>query len=149
LAVLLVEQSAYGVDISEDVREAEATAKGLPRQQKNKRGKGKATQQPKAKTNMKEETKAHKQATQARGSKQGTWDGKNNEIFVKQQLIIDAESMDEDLYTLVQTGLCHRKVLTEIYRNECVSEFKTLNDQTARLTVIPQVQQYLAVTFAM
>ena len=73
LAVLLVEQSAYGVDIGEDMREAEATAKGLPRQQKTqkkKRSKGKTTQatgQPK--TNTKEEAKARKQAAKARGSK--------------------------------------------------------------------------------
>ena len=128
LAVLLVEQSAYGVDIGEDVREAEATAKGLPRQRKNKRGKGKAVQatgQPK--TNTKEEIKARKQAAQARGSKRGTQDGKNDNILVKQQPIIDAESMDEGLYALVQTGLCRRKILTEIYGNKPASEFKTTN----------------------
>ena len=56
----------------------------------------KATWQPKAKTNAKEETKARKQAAQARGSTRGTRDGKNDEIFVKQQPIIDAESMDQE-----------------------------------------------------
>jgi hypothetical protein len=67
--------------------------------------------------------KACKQAAQARGSKQGTQDRKNDNIL-KQQPIIDAESMNEGLYALVQTGICHQKVLTEIYGNKPASKFK-------------------------
>ena len=132
LAILLVEQASYSVDISEDVREAEAGAKGLPRQRKaqnKKRGKGKApraAEQPK--TNAKAEAKARKQGAEARGSKRGMRDGKNDNIFVKEQPIIDTESMDEGLYTLVQTGLCRRKVLTEIYGNKPASKFEYLNN---------------------
>ena len=137
------------MDIGEYVREAEVTAKGLPRQRKNKKGKGRATQASgPPKTNTKEETKARKQAAQAKGSMRGTRDGQNDNIFVKQQPIIDAESMHEGLYALVQTGLCRRKVLTEIYGNKPASEFKILNYRTTRLTDVLQVQRYLVVTFA-
>jgi hypothetical protein len=125
--VLLVEQAVYKVDIGQDVRDAEATAKGLPRQgkkQNKKKGKGKAavagTEQPKRKT--KEEAKAQREAAQARGLKRGTRDGKNDAIFVKEQPILDAEVDDEGLHVLVQTGLCRRKVLTEIYGNKTASK---------------------------
>ena len=127
LAVLLVEQSVYKVDIGQDVRDAEATAKGLPRQgkkQNKKKGKGKVaatgTEQPKR--NTKEETKAQREAAQARGSKRGTRDGKNDAIFVKEQPILDAEVDDEGLHVLVQTGLCRREVLTKIYGNKTTSK---------------------------
>lgn len=122
LAVLLVEQAAYGVDIGQDVREAEATAKGLPKRgkkQNKKRGKEKETagaEKPKRKT--KEEAKAQRNAAQARGSKRGTRDGQSDAIFVKEQPVLDAEIDDEGLHVLVQTGVCRRKVLTEIYGNK-------------------------------
>ena len=49
-------------------------------------------------------------------------DGKNDAIFVKEQPILDVEVADEGLHVLVQTGLCCRKVLTEIYGNKTRSK---------------------------
>ena len=74
LAVLLVEQAAYGVDIGQNVQDAEATAKGLHRwgkRQNKKKDKEKAAIAGSLQLNRKtkEEAKAQREAAQVKGSK--------------------------------------------------------------------------------
>ncbi|KAJ7476583.1 P-loop containing nucleoside triphosphate hydrolase protein [Mycena latifolia] len=95
LAVLLVEQSVYGIDVEEEI----AVKTGPVRA---KRGKGKAMAD---------------HAIDSRGSS-GSAGGKHDGIFVRETPPLDPESPNEGLHVLVQTGLCGRLVLTDIYQNK-------------------------------
>jgi superfamily II DNA/RNA helicase len=107
LAVLLVEQSAYTVQVEKDV--ASEVAAGKPA----KGGKG-------AKKNSKTELKGkqRKEFAEARGSRRGDASGQHDTIILKEQPPIDEDAMDEGLFVLVQTGICRRKVLTEVFGNK-------------------------------
>ncbi|KAJ6630467.1 hypothetical protein B0H10DRAFT_2208096 [Mycena sp. CBHHK59/15] len=88
LAVLLVEPSAYGVDVEEQA----AITQG-----KGKRGKD-ASESEAAKKKMAQKRKAHAQA--------------------RDTPRLDPEVADEGLHVLVQAGTCRRGVSTQIYNNE-------------------------------
>ena len=102
LAVLLVEKSAYDVDLTE------------PQGQKGK---------PKIKkANVREPTNYTKSKDKNyainRGVLRGAFGGASDEIPARIEVPLDRLSIDEGLHTLVQTMDCRRKVLTEIYGNE-------------------------------
>ena len=52
------------------------------------------------------------------GVLRGSFDGLSDENVLEEHVPLDKKSLDEGLYTLVQTGLCRRKVLTLIYGND-------------------------------
>ena len=114
LAVLLIEQLAYGVDLDLNVVEAELMT-NIPK----KRSKGKPKKKvPGAMETSKLSAQVQKKAAEVRGSKRGCGDGKHNIIFVKEQPRLDVLQADEGLLMLVQTGKCHWLVLTIIYGNK-------------------------------
>lgn len=111
LAVLLVEQSAYGVDVQEEIAAKAAPARA-------KRGKGKADQVVESAAAKKRQAQKRKAHAKARGVNRGSVGGKHDAIFVRDTPPLDPEAANEGLHVLVQTGLCRRLVLTEIYQNE-------------------------------
>ncbi|KAF8210857.1 P-loop containing nucleoside triphosphate hydrolase protein [Mycena galopus ATCC 62051] len=111
LAVLLVEQSAYGIDLEEEVASKAAPARA-------KRGKGKADQSVESDTVKKQRAQKRKAHAKARGVHRGCVGGKHDAIFVHDTPPLDPEAANEGLHVLVQTGLCRRLVLTEIYQNK-------------------------------
>ena len=113
LAVLLVEQSAYGVDLDSDV--VEAVLINIPRKRSKRKPKKNA---PGAMETSKLSAWVQKKAAEARGSKRGCGDGNHDAIFVKEQPRLDVLQADEGLLTFVQTGKCRRLVLTIIYGNK-------------------------------
>jgi hypothetical protein len=122
LAVLLVEQSAYGVDLDLDVVEAELMA-NIPKKRsktKTKKNVPGATETPKLSAQVR------KKAAEARGSKRGCGDGKHDTIFVKEQPRLDVLQADKGLLTFVQTGKCRRLVLTIIYGNKTARKLNWL-----------------------
>ena len=52
------------------------------------------------------------------GVLRGSFGGLSDENILEEHVPLDMKSLDEGLYTLVQTGLCRRKVLTLIYGND-------------------------------
>ena len=52
----------------------------------------------------------------------GSFDGLSNEIQLEEHVLLDMKSLDEGLYTLIQTGLCQQRVLTLIYGNDTPCE---------------------------
>lgn len=59
----------------------------------------------------------------------GSFGGLSDENLSK-DVPLDTKSLDEGLYTLAQTGLCRRKVLTLIYGNDIPREFTEKIDIT-------------------
>lgn len=112
LAVLLVEQAAYGVDLDQDTMHAEA---GLPKKNLKKRGK-KKTQS--IEGEIKRTAAESKKLRDVRGARHGGIDGKHDAILVRQEPRLDVHQVDEGLHTLVQTGVCWCAVLTKIYNNK-------------------------------
>ncbi|KAJ7576423.1 P-loop containing nucleoside triphosphate hydrolase protein [Mycena floridula] len=100
LAVLLVEATAYGIDIvalKEAVESIPVKGRG------NRKGKKK--------------NPSRKLDARARGVQRGSIGGKHDHIFVREQPMLDPEADDEGLLVFVQTGLCRRHVLSSIYQN--------------------------------
>ncbi|KAH7907966.1 P-loop containing nucleoside triphosphate hydrolase protein [Hygrophoropsis aurantiaca] len=89
IAVLLVEQSAFEVDLLEVNFQSDKEKKGKAK------GKGKAY-----------------------GQTKGSSEGLHDTIFVAEQPRLDPNADNEGLHVLVQTGICRRQVLTEIYKNQ-------------------------------
>ena len=104
LAVLLVERSVYEADLT---RLDEALSEN-----KKKRIRQSSTY-----------AKAPQGYAIRHGVLRGSFDGLNDEIQTKEEALLDTKSLDEGLYTLAQTGLCRRKVLTLIYSNDTPREF--------------------------
>ena len=52
----------------------------------------------------------------------GSFGGLSDENLWKEDVPLDAKSLDEGLYSLAQTGSCRRKVLTGIYGNDTPHE---------------------------
>ncbi|KAJ7443700.1 P-loop containing nucleoside triphosphate hydrolase protein [Mycena latifolia] len=103
----------YGIDVEEEI----AVKTGPVRA---KRGKGKAmadhaVESEAAKKRRAQQRKAH---AKARGVHRGSAGGKHDAIFVRDTPPLDPESPNEGLHVLVQTGLCRRLVLTDIYQNK-------------------------------
>ncbi|KAJ7302509.1 P-loop containing nucleoside triphosphate hydrolase protein [Mycena albidolilacea] len=97
LAVLLVEPSAYRVDVAEEVAVDKAVTSEV------------------AKTRQAQKRKAH---AKVRGVNRGSAGGKHDTIFVRNTPPLDSEAANEGLHVLAQTGLCRRLVLTEIYQKK-------------------------------
>ena len=103
LAVLLVEKSIYEADLSR----LESAFEVGKKSKKNKGVRQSSTY-----------PKATKQYAISRGLLRGAYGGgKCDEILKRDEVMLDCESMDEGLYTLVQTGKCRRKVLTTVFGN--------------------------------
>lgn len=107
LAVLLVERSVYEADLSK----LDAACVGSERKLKGIR---QSSTYP----------KAPKGYAIQHGVQRGSFNGFNDEIVDRREAPVDLDSLDEGLYTLVQTGSCRRKVLTQIYQNATPSKFK-------------------------
>ena len=102
LAVLLVEKSAYDVDLTE------VQDQNNSRNKKRKGNVRELTSYPKSKD---------KNYAVNRGVLRGAFGGATDEIHADIDVPLDQFSMDEGLHSLVQTTKCRRKVLTTIYRN--------------------------------
>ncbi|KAF9537319.1 hypothetical protein CPC08DRAFT_809291 [Agrocybe pediades] len=103
IAVLLVEKSAFEVDISKIDEDRESS---------NRTSTRKGVRQSLA------HPKAPKGYSIKHGVQRGTHNGMADEHPSKAGVPLDSELPDEGLYTLVQTGKCRREVLTEIYDNK-------------------------------
>lgn len=102
LAVLLVEKSVYEADLSQL-----ESFEGTKTKTKSKGVRQSSTY-----------PKANKQYAITRGLLRGAYGGGDcDRIIANDEVPLDCDSMDEGLYTLVQTGKCRRKVLTAVYRN--------------------------------
>ena len=100
LAVLLVEKSVYEADL---MRLDESLIS-----EKKRKGISQSSTYP----------KAPKGYAIRHGVLHGSFDGLSDENILEEDVPLDRKSLDEGLYTLVQTGLCRRKVLTLIYGND-------------------------------
>ncbi|KAJ7245186.1 P-loop containing nucleoside triphosphate hydrolase protein [Mycena haematopus] len=139
IAVLLVEPSAYGVDVEELISKA-APARGKRKKEHEKGDESAAARKRKA-----QKQKAH---AKARGVNRGSVGGKHDAIFVKDTPPLDPEATDEGLHVLLQAGTCRRNVLTKIYNNKepvpqvpcCDICCPTLLNQTCpgKLLVVPR-----------
>ncbi|KAJ7195049.1 P-loop containing nucleoside triphosphate hydrolase protein [Mycena pura] len=109
LAILLVEPSAYAVDLEKPV----ATPVPAARAKKKKQAEGKESAAEK-----KRKAAERKAYANSRGAKRGAIGGKHDFIFKQDTPILDPEAPNEGLYVLVQTGTCRRAVLTLIYGNK-------------------------------
>jgi hypothetical protein len=56
------------------------------------------------------------------GVQHGSFDGFCDENLLKEDVLLDRKSLDEGLYSLVQSGMCRQRVLTTIYRNDTPRE---------------------------
>ena len=101
--MLLVEKSAYDVDLT-------AAANQTKKSTTKRKGKVReATEYPKSKD---------KNYAINHGVLRGVFGGASDKIPVRIEVPLDLLSLDEGLYTLVQTTECRRKVLALIYANE-------------------------------
>lgn len=120
LAVLLVERSAYNVDL--DDSETVIPTKGPQQRKKTKKGE-KAEKKSKAKQKSKKEVQAY---AIAHGVRRGEQDGRFDEVAVKCCPPFKPDAADEGMHVFVQTTLCRREVLTATYNNEEPGEFTRL-----------------------
>ncbi|KII85091.1 hypothetical protein PLICRDRAFT_145764 [Plicaturopsis crispa FD-325 SS-3] len=109
LAVLLVESSAYGI-------EPEEAKDKIPKGRKKVAKAGQATA-PSA-GQLKHAANVKKARALLRGAKRGARGGKSDAIPVRDAPKLRPDAADEGLLVLVQTGLCRRAVLTEVYGNK-------------------------------
>ena len=105
LAVLLVEKAVYEADLSQLVEEEPARVNSSKSKSKGVR---QSTTYP----------KAPKGYSVQHGVLRGGHNGQSDEIQLKMGVTLDRASLDEGLYSLVQTGKCRREVLTAVYHNE-------------------------------
>jgi superfamily II DNA helicase RecQ len=102
LAVLLAEKSVYEADLSRL-----ESFEGTKTKTKSKGVRQSSTY-----------PKATKQYAISHGLLRGAYGGGDcDQIIANDEVPLDRDSMDEGLYTLVQTGKCRRKVLTAVYKN--------------------------------
>ncbi|THU88253.1 hypothetical protein K435DRAFT_866442 [Dendrothele bispora CBS 962.96] len=100
LGVLLVEKTAYSVDLEKEV---------------NDRQGAKAKKQV---TSSKEQAAVRKvkdQYAKSCGVLRGTYTGKSDTNVERRERKLDGELEHEGLYTLVQTGICRRRVLAMVF----------------------------------
>ncbi|KAF8961576.1 P-loop containing nucleoside triphosphate hydrolase protein [Flammula alnicola] len=112
LAVLLAEQSVYGTMLNEH---GNRPMKSKFKKGDKRRGHASAGV---SQTQANKDSKARKTHAIARGGKRGSNDLKDDAILIRDCPAIDEEAEDEGLYSLVQSGLCRRSVLTRIYDNK-------------------------------
>lgn len=101
LAVLLVERSAYDVDLEEAISQASKSTK--------KKTVRTATEYPKSKN---KEHAAH------HGVLRGAHGGKSDAVPAHVDTPLDSMAIDEGLHSLVQNLVCRRSVLTQVYNNK-------------------------------
>lgn len=102
LAVLLVEKSAYDLDLPMfETQKANTSSK-------KKGNVREATEYPKSKD---------KEYAIKHGVLRGAHDGRNDAVTERGDVPIDFHSVNEGLYAFVQTLKCRRKILTKIYEN--------------------------------
>lgn len=102
LAVLLVEKSAYDIDLTEVLDQNNG------RTRKRKGNVREPTSYPKSKD---------KNYAVNHGVLRGAFGGATDKILAQIDVPLDQFSIDEGLHSLVQTTKCRRKVLTAIYGN--------------------------------
>ena len=103
LAVLLVEKSAYEADLSGLSDETAVSAT---------KSKSKGVRQSST------YPKATKDYAIMHGVLRGSYGGQSDKNHLNEDVYLDRNSLDEGLYSLVQTGKCRRAVLQSVYRNE-------------------------------
>jgi hypothetical protein len=139
LGVMLVEQSAFGVDllaaeepsiIQESAGRARSQgrggqSRGQGRGQGQGRGRGRGGARPgsQAADTIQKTAKQKKMAAEVRGAKRGSRGGLHDAILIREQPLIDPNASDEGLHVLVQTGTCRRLVLQEIFGNKRPCKF--------------------------
>lgn len=133
MAVLLVEPSAYKIDLSTATQPVDED-KAPTKKRKGVRGRGRPSK-PK-----KQKGAGGKKYADARGAKRGSRGRKQDVIYIQEQPQIDLDALNEGLYMLVQTGTCRRLVLTEIYANETPHKCKSRKD--ARIDICTHTYSY-------
>ncbi|KAJ7035030.1 P-loop containing nucleoside triphosphate hydrolase protein [Mycena alexandri] len=108
LTILLVEPSAYGIDLAEGIATKTSGGKGKKKGEKEKE----------TNAEKREKAKKKKEYAKLRGVQRGGAGGKHDTIFVVETPALDPEAQDEGLLVFVQTMKCRRAVLTEIYNNK-------------------------------
>lgn len=101
--MLLVEKTVYDADLSQLVEEAASS---------HSKSKSKGVRQSST------YPKAPKGYAAQHGALRGAHGGQTDEVELKTEVPLDRESLDEGLYSLVQTGKCRREVLTAVYHND-------------------------------
>ncbi|KDR71310.1 hypothetical protein GALMADRAFT_1345788 [Galerina marginata CBS 339.88] len=109
LAVLLAEQSVYSTMLNEHGNK--------PAKSKFKKGEKRKGAAASNKQQTNEDSKARKNYAIARGGQRGSNDPTHDAILVRDHPAIDDKAEDEGLYSLIQSGVCRRSVLTRIYGN--------------------------------
>ena len=109
LALLLVEKSAYEVDITR--LDTETTHRIKPNARKSA-SKSKCAGE--KTTYLKAGTKTY---AANHGVGRGSYGGVHDELVLKESVPLHRDLPDEGLYSLVQTGTCRRLVLTEVFGN--------------------------------
>jgi superfamily II DNA/RNA helicase len=127
LAVLLVEKSVYEADLSRLDEIVQSTGKRKTVRQ--------SSTYPKAPKNYAIE----------RGVLRGGVNGTSDNNPSKADIPYDFDSVDEGLYTLVQTGRCRRQVLTAIYSNAQPHKFL---QKSRRIHLLSKTRQFHAVICA-
>ena len=110
MAVLLAEKTVYEADLkkyTESDKDESKEGRGS-----KSRGVRQSTAYPKA-------TKVY---AEERGVLRGGFDEEKDKSGDGEDIPLDHLSIDEGLYTFVQTGGCRRRVLTAIYKNQEPSE---------------------------
>ncbi|KAJ7731866.1 P-loop containing nucleoside triphosphate hydrolase protein [Mycena metata] len=108
IAILLVEPSAYTVDLKAELEKEHA-----PRGKKKVAPKGEESEAEKRK-----KAQDKKLYAKSRGVDRGAAGGKHDAILVADTPPLDPEATNEGLYVLIQTGTCRRAILTTIYNNK-------------------------------
>ncbi|KAJ6620873.1 hypothetical protein B0H10DRAFT_2019831 [Mycena sp. CBHHK59/15] len=108
LAILLVEPSAYGTDLAEQI-----AGKSAGKMKKKAPEKEKESAQEK-----REKAKKKKEHARTRGVLRGSAGGKHDAVFIVETPVLDPEAEDEGLLVFVQTGECRCAVLALIYKNQ-------------------------------
>ncbi|KAL0566273.1 hypothetical protein V5O48_015743 [Marasmius crinis-equi] len=117
LAVLLVERSAY----AKSVTTLDNCAVAAKVQGEKGTGKGKAKGK-KMKTMSAKEAKAHAVAC---GVNHSAYGGESDQVYVKDEPPLNKDMEDEGLLVLIQTGICRRRVLTKVFKNNESYEYKS------------------------
>jgi len=114
LAVLLAEQSVYSTILNENGNK--------PAKSKFKKGEKRKVPAVVNQPQSNEDSKARKNYAIARGGQRGSNNPALDVILINDCPAIDEEADDEGLYSLVQSGICRRLVLTRIYGNKTPSK---------------------------
>ncbi|KAJ7660438.1 P-loop containing nucleoside triphosphate hydrolase protein [Mycena rosella] len=108
VAILLVEPTAYTIDLTESLEK-----------EQGRRGRKKAPAKEKESDTEKRKKGQEKKAyAKSRGINCGAAGGKHDEVLVRDTPPLDPEAANEGLYVLIQAGTCRRAILTRIFGNK-------------------------------